>query len=122
MKDNPVRLVVVDDSPDSAQTMAVLLRLNGYDVRTAANGIEALAMVQEVQPDCVIFDVVMPGLDGNQLCSRLRARYGDNIVLIAVSGATPSDERVRESFALADHYFTKPVTVEMLGRVLRPLN
>lgn len=122
MEDDPVRLVVVDDSPDSAQTMAVLLRLNGYHVRTAGNGTEALAMVEEAQPHCVIFDVVMPGLDGNELCSRLRARYGDDIVLIAVSGATPSDERVRQSFALADHYFSKPVTVEMLGRVLRPLN
>lgn len=121
MNDDTVRIVVVDDSADSAQTMAVLLRLNGYDVRTAGSGQDALALIEDTAPHCVIFDVVMPGLDGNELCARLRAQYGDAIVLIAVSGAAPSDARVRESFALADHYFTKPVTVEMLSRVLRPL-
>lgn len=121
MNDDTVRIVVVDDSADSAQTMAVLLRLSGYDVRTAGSGQDALALIEDTAPHCVIFDVVMPGLDGNELCARLRARYGDAIVLIAVSGAAPSDARVRESFALADHYFTKPVTVEKLSRVLRPL-
>ncbi|MEO7338578.1 MAG: response regulator [Caldimonas sp.] len=121
MSDDAVRIVVVDDSADSAQTMAVLLRLSGYDVRTAGSGQDALALIEETAPHCVIFDVVMPGLDGNELCALLRSRYGDAIVLIAVSGAAPSDARVRESFALADHYFTKPVTVEMLSRVLRPL-
>ena len=59
----------------------------------------------------------------HELCAHPRARYGDAIVLIAVSGAapSPSDTRARESFALADGYNTKPVTVEMLSRVLRPL-
>lgn len=53
----------------------------------------------------MIFDVVMPGFDGNELCACLRARYRDAIVLIAFSGAAPSDARGRESFAHADHYF-----------------
>lgn len=119
--DDKVRIVVVDDSADSAQTMAALLRLSGYDVRTAGSGQDALALIEDAAPYCVIFDVVMPGLDGNELCARLRASHGDAIVLIAVSGAAPSDARVRQSFALADHYFTKPVTAEMLSRVLRPL-
>lgn len=121
MNNDAVHVVVVDDSPDTAQTMAVLLRLNGYEVRTAASGLDALALVEDATPHCVIFDVVMPGLDGNEFCARMRSRYGDTVVLIAVSGAAPSDARVRESFALADHYFTKPVSVEMLGRVLPPL-
>lgn len=121
MNDDSVQLLVVDDSADSAQTLAVLLRLSGYEVRTAGSAVEALSMVLHEKPHCVIFDVVMPGLDGNELCSRLRGRYGDDIVLIAVSGAARTDDRVRQSFELADHYLTKPVTAEMLGRVLRPL-
>lgn len=121
MKDDRVHVVVVDDMADSAQTMAVLLRLNGYDVRTASSGLDALALIEDSAPQCVIFDVVMPGLDGNELCARMRARYGDDIILIAVSGAAADDARVRESFALADHYFKKPVSLEMLSRVLHPL-
>ena len=121
MKDDRVHVLVVDDMEDSAQTMAVLLRLNGYDVRTASSGLDALALVEDAAPQCMIFDVLMPGLDGNELCARIRARYGDDIILIAVSGAAPGDPRVRESFGLADHYFTKPIGLEMLSRVLRPL-
>ncbi|CAN5919558.1 hypothetical protein BH11PSE8_BH11PSE8_28250 [soil metagenome] len=121
MNDDKVRIVVVDDVADSAQTMAVLLRLNGYEVRIAVSGLDALKQVEATVPHCVIFDVVMPGLDGNEFCALMRERYGDEIVLIAVSGAAPSDARVRESFALADHYFTKPVSLEMLSRVLKPL-
>ncbi|MEO6712129.1 MAG: response regulator [Mycobacteriales bacterium] len=60
MNDDTVRIVVVDDSADSAQTMAVLLRLSGYDVRTAGSGQDALALIEDTAPHCVIFDVVMP--------------------------------------------------------------
>lgn len=80
-----------------------------------------MAAIEDKVPHCVIFDVVMPGLDGNQFCARVRARYGDEIVLIAVSGAASNDARGRGSFARADHYFTKPVSLEMLSRVLQPL-
>lgn len=76
MNDDTVRIVVVDDSADSAQSMAVLLRLNGYDVRTAGSGQDALALIEATAPHCVIFDVVMPGFDGNELCACLRARRG----------------------------------------------
>jgi len=118
---DPVRVVVVDDLQDSAETMAVLLRLSGYEVHTAASTEEALALIERHQPHCVLFDVVMPGLGGDELCRRLRATYGDDIVLVAVSGGGEGDPRVDVSFALADHFFTKPVDPAALAKVLRPL-
>jgi CheY-like chemotaxis protein len=121
MDTEPVRILVVDDSTDSAQTLAVLLRLNGYDVRTASTGEEALALIEERMPHCVVFDVVMPGIGGDELCRRLRERHGDDIVLIAVSGYAQHDMRVGTCFALADHFLTKPVDPMVLAKVLRPV-
>lgn len=121
MNAHAVRVVVVDDAKDAAETMAELPRMNGYEVWVAGNGTEALALIDEHAPECVVFDVVMPGIGGDELCTRLRAAHGDDIVLIAVSGVSEDDPSVRTSFALADHYFTKPVDPASLAKVLPPL-
>jgi DNA-binding response OmpR family regulator len=116
-----VRVVVVDDARDSSDTLAELLRLHHYEVWTADSATEALALVDEHKPHCVLFDVVMPGIGGDELCVRLRAAYGDDIVLIAVTGCSEGDPRVDKSFSLADHYFSKPIDPVALSKVLRPL-
>ena len=103
-----VRILVVDDSSDAAETLALLLRLNGYEVRTASTGEEALSLIDVEKPHAVVFDVVMPGIGGEQLCRRLRDRHGDDKVLIAVSGFAGADERVGASYELADHFLVKP--------------
>ena len=121
MAEEQVRVLVVDDASDSAEAMAILLRLNGYEVRTCADGTEALVAIGQRKPHCVLFDVVMPGMGGDELCSRLRELYGDDIVLIAVSGYAAGDPRVQTSFWLADHYFTKPVDPAALSKLLRPV-
>lgn len=121
MNTHPVRVVVVDDVQDSADTMAELLRFNGYEVWTSASGTEALTLVDRHEPHCVLFDVVMPGIGGDELCSRLRTAHGDDIVLVAVTGVSQDDPRVHTSFTLADHYFTKPVDPAALAKVLPPL-
>ena len=120
MNAHAVRVVVVDDVNDSADTIAELLRLSHYEVWTAGNETDALALIEEHRPHCVLFDVVMPGMGGDALCSHLRAAYGDDIVLIAVTGFSEDDPRVHRSFSLADHYFTKPVDAVALSKVLRP--
>lgn len=119
MKAEAVRVIVVDDVKDTADTMAALLRLNGYEARTASTGEEALALIDQDKPHCVLFDVLMPGMGGEALCKRLRERFADDIVLIAVSGC--SDERVEPSFEMADHFFVKPVDPTLLASVLSPL-
>lgn len=121
MNAHSVRVVVVDDAKDSAETMAELLRMSGYEVLISGNGTEALALVDKHAPQCVLFDVVMPNIGGDELCIRLRADHGDDIVLVAVTGCSEDDPRVRTSFALADHYFTKPVDPASLAKVFPPL-
>src|SRR5664279_5924628 len=116
-----VRVLVVDDLPDAADTLAAVLEYDGYTVRVAHEGSEALAMIAEFQPHCVILDVNMPGLDGNDLSAELRRRHGADIVLIAISGAQASDRRVGQTFERVDHYLKKPLDPEALRRVLPPL-
>jgi CheY-like chemotaxis protein len=116
-----VRVLVVDDFPDAAATLAGLLEADGYQVRIAHSGDEALAIVEAQPPHCVILDINMPGLDGDGLSARLRERYGDDIVLIAVTGTGRDDRRVAETFARVDHYLVKPLDPAALRKALPPL-
>ena len=94
MNPDEVRVVVVDDVPDAAESMASALTLDGYSVRTALEGHAALAVIEEYRPQCVLLDINMPGIDGCKLSKLLRDRYGDEMVLIAVTGWGHEDDRV----------------------------
>jgi len=109
---------VVDDLDDSAQMLAALLSVSGYAARTARDGASALAVTEEFKPHCVLLDVKMPGMDGLELAQRLRAAHGDDIVLIAVTGADIDDFAVSQTFELVDHYLVKPVDIAKLAAIL----
>lgn len=116
-----VHVLVVDDSPLVASTLAELLRIDGYAVSVALDGLTAMAMVEAQVPHCVLLDVDMPGLDGAELTRRLRDKHGDDIVLIAISGGPADDPLVRATFALVDHYLSKPVSSSQLRTLLPSL-
>ena len=115
-----LRVLVVDDSEDFAGLLADSLEDQGYAVSIAHDGDMALEMVEREQPHCVLFDVGMPNMDGNQLSRRLRERHGDDIVLIAISGYPDTDRAVEAAYARADHYLRKPFDLEVLHRILKP--
>lgn len=120
MSEDEVRVVVVDDMPDAADTLACLLELNGYTVRVAHDGLQALKLIEEWPPVCVILDIDMPGLNGLELSTRLRQRYGDDIVLIAVTGWDKDDPRVAGTFTIVDHYLRKPVDPDIFRNIVPP--
>ncbi len=120
MSEDEVRVVVVDDMPDAADTLACLLELNGYTVRVAHDGLEALKLIEEWPPVCVILDIDMPGLNGLELSTRLRQRHGDDIVLIAVTGWDKNDPRVAATYDIVDHYLHKPVDPEVFRNIVPP--
>lgn len=120
MSPEQVIVVVVDDSADAAESLAALLRLDGCEVYTSASARAALDLIARVRPHCVLFDIMMPEMNGDELCGHLRAQYGDDIVLIAISGYSGDEPRVGKGFTLADHYFVKPVDHDALSRLLRP--
>lgn len=115
-----LRIAIVDDLVDSADSLAVALDLLGLEAKTANNGDEAIALIQSFKPDCVLFDICMPGMDGLELAKRLRATTGDDVILLAMTGLDPKDIRVADTFSLVDHYFQKPFELEALLRVLKP--
>jgi len=119
--DDAVRVLVVDDDHDVAEVLAEILKLNGYEVRIAHDGLVVLALVEEYKPHCVLLDVNLPGMDGGELSRRLRERYGDDLILIAVTGWSEKDARVSNAFGRVDHYLQKPVDVQMLSKVLPPV-
>lgn len=122
MSENSVRVMVVDDVPDAAETLALMLELDGYCVRMAHDGAQAMAMIDGFDPHCILFDVDMPGIDGLELSKRVRARHDNDIVLIAVTARQIQDPRVAGAFNVADHYFSKPVDHALLRKVLPPLH
>ncbi len=116
------RVLVVDDIADVAETLACLLEMDGYVVQTASSGEQALRVVDEFKPHCVLLDIGMPGMDGLDLTNSLRSRFGDDIVLIAITGgSSQDDERVSSTFNQVDHYLQKPIDPARLRKVLPQL-
>ena len=115
------RVLVVDDHHDHAEGIADFLRMHGFQVRTAANGELALSVVPEFGPSHIVMDIHMPSMDGNELAAMLRTYFGDEVVLIGMSGYPATDPSVSMAASMVDHYFQKPLRPEMLLAVLPSL-
>jgi two-component system response regulator MprA len=115
-----MRLLVVDDDPSVREALALLLDLNGFDVDTACDGREAIRTMAVASPDAVILDVLMPGIDGIEVCRRMRA-IGDRTPVLMLTARTEVGERVAGLEAGADDYLVKPFAREELVARLRAL-
>jgi class 3 adenylate cyclase len=116
------RILVVDDQRTNAEMVSGLLRNLGYEVEFALDGAEALELVRDKGPDLVISDIRMPGVDGYELCRRLRSNAATALLpVILVTGAEQA-ERVKGVEAGADDFLAKPVNwAELFARVKRLL-
>ncbi|HEX4609836.1 MAG TPA: response regulator [Urbifossiella sp.] len=111
----PLRVLCVDDHPDTADSLGTLLSLHGYEVAVAHNGEDALAQAPGFAPQACILDITMPGIDGNELARRFRAEPGGNEMLLIAQtalGDYPSLERMADSGF--DLHFAKPVELKDL--------
>lgn len=113
-----IDVLVVDDAPDVAESLAMVLEMDGYATRVVFSAADALRVCSQTQPLCVMLDIHMPGMDGLDLTRQLRARFGDDVVLVAITGSDVSEQRVAEALALVDHHFTKPVSPELIRQLL----
>jgi signal transduction histidine kinase/ActR/RegA family two-component response regulator len=115
------KVLVVDDNADAADTLNVLLGMDGFAVSTAYDGVAAVAQAGAAAPDVVIMDIGMPGMDGYDAARLIRQQPGgDNILLIALTGWGQSTDRKRASEAGFDHHLVKPVDYELLMQCLQP--
>ena len=106
----PARILIADDNPDNLDIFRTRLAVHGYEILTAADGEEALAVAREKQPDLILLDVMMPKMDGTDVCRRLKADTSlpfMPIVMLTAKSAT--QDVVTALDAGADEYLTKPV-------------
>jgi two-component system response regulator MprA len=113
-------IVVVDDEPAVRRALERALRLDSYEVEMAADGREALDSLAERPADAVILDVMMPGVDGLEVCRRLRAA-GDRTPILMLTARDAIDDRVQGLDVGADDYLVKPFALRELQARLRAL-
>jgi len=117
------RILVIDDDPALAEMMGIVLRAEEYDVAFCADGARALDAFHAERPDLVLLDVMLPGLDGVEVCSRIREESG--VPIIMLTAKTDTIDVVAGLEAGADDYVAKPFnTKELIARIrtrLRPV-
>jgi CheY-like chemotaxis protein len=115
----PHRILVVDDNQDSADSLAMLLQLSGHEVHTAHDGLEAVEAATQLQPDMILLDIGLPGLDGYEAARRIRGQQRDkDLKLVALTGWGQEEDRRRSEEAGFDAHMVKPVDLATLSNLL----
>jgi PAS domain S-box-containing protein len=113
------RILVVDDNVDGAESLAMLLRLDGHETFIAHDGLEAIGIAEKVKPDAILLDIGLPSMNGYEVCQRIRqTAWGKNSVLIAVTGWGQKEDRDRSKEAGFDTHIVKPVDPDSLSGLL----
>jgi PAS domain S-box-containing protein len=116
------RILIVDDSEDSAESLALLLQLGGHDTHKAHDGLAALEAAGRLRPDAVLLDIGLPGLNGYEVCSRIRKEpWGKETMLVALTGWGQEEDRQRSKEAGFDAHMVKPVDHDALLKLLASL-
>jgi PAS domain S-box-containing protein len=114
-----LRVLIADDNQDAAETLALLLGLEGHEVQTAHDGLSALRIAREFEPELALLDIGMPGLNGFELAAAIRREsWGPAARLIAVTGWGKDQDKQRSKEAGFDQHLTKPVDPDALMSLL----
>lgn len=115
----PRRILVVDDNLDSANSLAMLLKLSGHDVHTAHDGVEAVDAAAKLQPNVILLDIGLPKLNGYDAARRIRQQRSDNgLVLVALTGWGQDEDKRRSTEAGFDFHLVKPIDPSALQKLL----
>jgi CheY-like chemotaxis protein/two-component sensor histidine kinase len=113
------RILIADDNQDAAESLALLLKSDGHDVRTAHGGYAALVLAGSFQPDVALLDIGMPDLDGYEVARNFRqASWGRQVRIVALTGWGQEEDKRRALAAGFDHHLTKPVDLQALERLI----
>jgi two-component system OmpR family response regulator len=117
---NGVRVLVVDDEPTLAELVTMALRYEGWEVRSAGNGITAVRLARDFRPDVVVLDVMLPDLSGLDVLRRLR-EHTPNLPVLFLTAKDAVEDRIAGLTAGGDDYVTKPFSLEEVVLRLRAL-
>ena len=112
------RILVVDDSLDSAETLGELLKIWGHDVRLAHDGPAAVAAARDYRPEIVLLDIGLPGMDGFAVATELRKEGTAGRLLVALTGYGEQQDKERARKAGFDHHLVKPIDPDSLQKLL----
>lgn len=115
---NRLKVLVVDDHPATAESLAEYLTESGCNAKSATSGEEALSLCIEFAPACVLLDLRMPKMNGVELAQRLRRIYGGTVTLIGLTGADAEASEFQLMLALCEHVLQKPVDLQQLKKLL----
>ena len=113
-----MKVLVVDDNMDAADSLAMLLQARGDEVRVAYDGEEALAVESQFLPDALLLDIGMPKLSGYDVARRVRDMRGAGVLIVAITGWGQEEDKQRARESGFDHHFTKPVDYGALLEVV----
>jgi CheY-like chemotaxis protein len=114
----PYRILIVEDNPDVAHSLAQLLKILGHTVSIAYDGKTALETALTFQPEVVLVDIGLPDMDGYEVAKRLRQSPVSTAKLIALSGYGQTEDKRQAQTAGFDKHLTKPVGVQALQKIL----
>jgi signal transduction histidine kinase/CheY-like chemotaxis protein len=118
----PLRVLVVDDNVDSAESTSLLLSMLGHEVSTAFDGEQALSEAERTRPDLVLLDLAMPKLSGFEVCQRLRTvGWGREVVVVAMTGWGGSADKAATQESGFDDHLVKPIDIDALVKVLHSI-
>jgi len=119
----PRRILVVDDNPDTAASLAMLLKMTGNETSTANDGLAAVDAAEAFHPDVILLDIGLPKLNGLDVCRRIREQpWGQRIVMVALTGWGQEDDRRKSQEAGFDHHMVKPLDYNELMKLLASLD
>lgn len=113
------RILIVDDEPNIIVPLEFLMKQNNYDVETATTGEAALELITAWKPDLILLDIMLPGMDGYEVCQKIRAEKEFNDIRIVFLSAMARSIDIAKGMGLAaDDYITKPFATDfVLGKV-----
>ena len=112
------RVLVAEDIPDAAEMMRLMIECMGHDVRVAADGVQAVAIAQEFDPQIALLDIGMPRMDGYEAASQIRAALGRRVFLVALTGWGQEEDQRRAHAAGFDRHLTKPAEPAILESLI----
>lgn len=116
------KILIVEDEKDVVDSLKSRLEKEGYQVAVAFDGEEAIQKVKETDPDIILLDLILPKLSGFEVLKQLRQKFADRWRPVIVISAKNELESVKTSYALeADHYLTKPVSMEKILQGIRTM-
>jgi CheY-like chemotaxis protein len=115
-----LRILITDDNRDAAESMAMLLRMSGHEVRTAVDGPATLNLARSFRPQAIFLDIGLPrGMDGYEVARRLRRQEGlERVLLVAMTGYGQDEDRERSKLAGFDYHLVKPADLDHIGKLL----